>query len=218
MRRLNKKVLVILILITLILGIVLIFATTKATEVASKILLVATVIDFIALTFLIQAFGFQSFKPKKMKYPEASYKSEYEYQNLDEVLIKEGFKKTKRIYGNNYLFINKKVAIKVSLIDDYQTYFQNEENTNNTQNKELEKCEKFVGIEIFKEIDEANLEKLPLFTIQGKNVYFTALLYQNDKLYKCLNKEEPLDDFTESFNLAMNVLKMKEEDDLNVGE
>ena len=72
MRRLNKKVLVILILITLILGIILIFATTKATEVASKILLVATVIDFIALTFLIQAFGFQSFKPKKMKYPPES--------------------------------------------------------------------------------------------------------------------------------------------------
>lgn len=217
MRRLNKKVLLIAILIEIALGVLLIYGTTKATDVASKVLLVLTVIDFILLTFTIQALGFQSFKPKKQKYPTKDYKSAYEYDDLSKVLMDNGFKKTNRSYGNTYLLIDGKAAIKVSLIDDYNVYFDNEQNDDKVPaSKGLDKCEKFIGIEIFKEINEANLDKIPLFTIQGKNVYFTALLYQNEKSFKCLNYELPNEDFSESFDKAMNILNMQEEDDLDV--
>ena len=81
---LTKKVLLILILITLILGAALIFATTKVSDNLNKIFLVLTIIDFIFLTFLIQALGFQSFKPKKIKYPQANYNSEYDYNPLNQ--------------------------------------------------------------------------------------------------------------------------------------
>jgi len=217
MRRLEKKHLIILILIELILGIVLIFSTTKATEVASKILLVATIIDFIALTFTVQALGFRSFKAKKPNYPTADYKSDYEYSELEALLAKNGFKKTKRSYGNSFLLIDNKKAIKITLIDDFSNYFDNDkEEAQSSNNKELNNCEKFIGIEIFKEIDEKNLDKLPLFTIQGKNVYFTSLLYQENKKFKCLNYEMPNDDFIDAYNKAFEILKMKEEDDLNV--
>lgn len=213
MKRLNRKVLIILILITLILGVVFIFATTKVSDNLNKVFLVATIIDFIALTFLVQAFGFQSSKPKKIKYPQMDYNSEFEYSDLNEVLASNGFKKSKRSYGNSYLLIDGKTAIKVSLIDDFSNYFDNEQKESNAQNKELEKCDKFVGIEIFKEVDEASLDKLPLFTIQGKNVYFTALLYQENKLFKCLNYELPNEDFIESYDKAMSILKMNKEVD-----
>lgn len=213
MKRLNRKVLIILILITLILGVVFIFATTKVSDNLNKVFLVATIIDFIALTFLVQAFGFQSSKPKKIKYPQMDYNSEFEYSDLNEVLASNGFKKSKRSYGNSYLLIDGKTAIKVSLIDDFSNYFDNEQKESNAQNKELEKCDKFVGIEIFKEVDEASLDKLPLFTIQGKNVYFTALLYQENKLFKCLNYELPNEDFIEAYDKAMSILKMNKEVD-----
>ncbi len=217
MRRLTRKTLIIIILIELILGVVLIFATTKATDIASKVLLVATVVDFIALTFTVQALGFKSFKPKRIKYPTKDYKSKYEFDDLSKILTLNGFKMTKRNYGDTYLLIDNKTAIKISLISDYNTYFDNEQNEdNNKPNSGLDKCEKFIGIEIFKEIDEANLDKIPLFTIQGKNVYFTALLYQNEKSFKCLNYELPNEDFSLSFDKAMNILNMQEEDDLNV--
>ena len=217
MRNISRKVLLIAILIELVLGVALIFATTKVPNNLNKVFLVITVVDFILLTFTIQALGFKSFKPKRVKYPTKDYKSSFEYNELASELEKNGFKLTKRNYGNTYLLIDGKTAIKVSLIDDYNTYFDGEEaKDSNEPTKGLDKCEKFVGIEIFKEIDEANLDKLPLFTIQGKNVYFTALLYQLDKSFKCLNYELPNDDFKTSFDKAMNILNMQEEDDLNV--
>lgn len=218
MRRLSKKFLLLLILIEIVFGVVLIFSTTKATEVASKILLVATIIDFIALTFTVQALGYKSFSAKKIKYPTMDYKSDYDFEELDKILIENSFKNTKRRYGNSYLLIDGKTAIKVTLIEDYLTYFDTENNNDSEAkaNKDLDKCEKFIGIEIFKEVDEANLDKIPLFTIQGKNVYFTALLYQGLKKYKCLNYELPEEAFIESFNKALDILKIKEEDDLNV--
>lgn len=217
MKRLSKKFLLLLILIEIVFGVVLIFSTTKATEVASKILLVATIIDFIALTFSVQALGYKSFSAKKIKYPTKDYKSSFEFDELDKVLLDNNFKKTKRKYGNSFLLIDNKTAIKISLIEDYLTYFDTENNNDEAKaNKDLDKCEKFIGIEIFKEVDEANLDKIPLFTIQGKNVYFTALLYQDLKKYKCLNYELPDECFIDSFNKAMNILNMTEEDDLNV--
>ena len=217
MRNISRKVLLIAILIELVLGVALIFATTKVPNNLNKVFLVITVVDFILLTFTIQALGFKSFKPKRVKYPTKDYKSSFEYNELANALESNGFKLTKRNYGNTYLLIDGKTAIKVSLIDDYNTYFDGEEAKNsNEPTKGLDKCEKFVGIEIFKEIDEANLDKLPLFTIQGKNVYFTALLYQLDKSFKCLNYELPNEDFKDSFDKVMNILNMQEEDDLNV--
>lgn len=216
MRNLSKKITLILIFVFLILGILFIYLTTKVDENLSKVFLVITIIDFILLTFSIQSLGFKSFKPKKINYPQKDYKSQFEYNQLDNVLIKNGFQRDERIYGNSYLYINDKTAIKVTLIDDFNSYFNNENNRDNGANKSLEKCNKFVGLEIFKEVDEVNLDKIPLFTIQGKNVYFTALLYQDNKLFKCLNYELPQEDFIDAYNKVFEILKMDEEDDLNV--
>ncbi len=219
MRKLSRKALIIAILITLVLGVVLIYATTKVPENLNKVFLVITIIDFIALTFLVQALGFKSFKPKKKHYPTKDYQSSYEFNELGRVLTDNKFKMTKRSYGNSYLLIDGKTAVKITLIEDFDTYFDNEENKDNVPaNKELDKCEKFIGIEIFKEINEANLDKLPLFTIQGKNVYFTALLYQENKKYACLNYELPNEDFINSYEKALKILNITEEDDLNVGK
>ena len=48
-----------------------------------------------------------------------------------------------------------------------------------------------IGIEIFNEVSAEALEKIPDYSFEIKNVYYTALVLKEDGTYKCLNYIEP---------------------------
>ncbi len=209
MRRLNKKVLWITVAIAFIIAIGLICICPFTKDGWTKIVIVLLAIDFIFLTIAVQAASFQTFryKEKKENYPTKEYRGNFNifYQTLKDL----NYKERKTNYGSSFLKIKKDIAYKCVLVEDYAAYFEPQEEQKSESNSKLEQCKIFVGLEIFKSIDEKNVMKLPDFTLKGKNIYYTALLKQEDKLI-CLNYSEPEDRFKEAFYEMLSELKIEE--------
>ena len=132
---------------------------------------------------------------------------------MHDSLSKLGAKRRKTSFGESYLLIKDKTAYKISFVDDYIAYFDTteEENESNSKpNKELDSCNKFIGLEIFRDIDEKNLVKLPDFSLQGEKIYYTALLYQDDDVFVCLNYLEPNEGFKDLISYLFELLKLEE--------
>lgn len=188
--------------ILLLIAVGLIIAVQYADGILNTICLVSLIISFILITILIQFASIKSFSGKRIiKYVEKEYKLLTD--DIENNLIKNGYKMSKRSFGKSYLLIKNKKAYKVSFIDSSESYFSNEED-DYEPNKELDKCRSFIGIEIFNQIDEANYEKLKEFTIQTKNVYYTALIKMENNNYKCLNYDEPDENHKEAYEKLFN--------------
>lgn len=222
-RKLSKKSLWIILAVAFVLAILLVYLCTLANGAWLYVILVLLAIDFIFLTIGVQAASFQTFKynPKKRKFNTRDYNGDY--YKLRTLLKNNKYKERKTPYGYSYIKVNGEFALKCVLVDDFDKYFNqssNLEEESNTNN-ELDKCSKFIGLEIFKEIDEINIDKLPDFSLQGKNIYYTALLNQENNLLKCLNFVEPNDEFKEGYDklfLDLEITIINNEQDLEVNE
>ena len=216
MKKISRKVLWLITLALIILGGVLIFVCSKVPNNYTNVIIVCIAVDFVLATFLIQAASFKSFKYK----PKNNYETkEYigEYNNLKSLLLNNKFEEDKHNYGSSFIKVSGDDALKVTLIDDVDAYYnQTEENKNRKRNQDLDKCKRFIDIEIFREIGEYE-HRLPDFTIQGKNVYFTALLNINDNEFKCFNYVKPEEDFLEGYNKIFEYLNIRKKDEY-VGE
>jgi len=211
MKKLSKKTTWILVGVLFLLAILLIILCTYAEGNWPKVLMVLLAIDFIVLTILVQWASFQTFryKAKPNNYPVKDYIGSFD--SLEGNLKNKGFKERKEAYGKSYLKIEGAVAYKCALVLDVDKYFNPEEVKEEANpNKELEKCSKFIGLEIFHHIDEVNLPKLPDFSLQGNNIFYTALLYQENDLFKCLNYIEPNEGFKEYYDKLIDGLDLKE--------
>lgn len=211
MKKLSKKTLWICVAIALVIAIILIYLCSQVKGDWTNLIIVLLTIDFIFLTIVIQIASFKSFTYKmKMKdYNQKDYNGNYE--EFEQLLLQKGYKKRVVPYGFSFLKIKNKVAYKAVLVNDFVKYFNEESGeTTSTPNKELEKCDRFVAVEIFKEIDEQNLIKLTDYTLQGKNVYYTALLNQGENTLKCLNYIEPNEYFKEPLSNLYNDLNVVE--------
>ena len=205
MKKIKARTLWIIVAILFLIAIGLIFAVQYTSGGLNKFLLVSLVICFILITILIQFASLKSFgKSRNIKYDEIEYKTNLD--NIEDELIKLGYKKSKRNYGASYLLIKDTHAYKIAIVNNSNKYFSNTEEDTSAPNKELDKCETFMGIEIFNEIDEANFNKLKEFTIQTKNIYYTAFVKMENGNYKCLNYEAPNDIHSECYNKILEDL------------
>ncbi len=211
MKRMSKTILWISIGIALALAIGLIILCTRTDGNWTKIVIVLCAIDFIYLTMAVQIAAYRTFRynPKKIKYPTKEFKGEYE--TLAEVLRKNGFRQRKTDYGNSFIKVEDTTALKCVLIDDPGVFFtpKEEEVKDEKGSEDLKKCKVFVGIEIFSMIDEENRIKLPDFSFQGKNIYYTALLKEEDHLV-CLNYLEPDEAFQQGYHRLLDILGLEE--------
>jgi hypothetical protein len=211
MKNIKLKYVWLSIILAFILSCVLVYLCSITEGMLLTVMIVLLVITFIYMTIAVQYAGAKTFKykPKKIIYPTISY--ECELNDIETTLKKCGFKERKVPYGLSYLKIKNKIAYKVVLVKEENKYFNQEEETQEVPvNKELEKCEKFMGFEIFIDISQENLYRLPDFSIQGKNVYYTAYYISNENELTCLNYVEANEDYKEAYNNLINDLKFKE--------
>lgn len=216
MKKISAKVLWLIALGLVILGAILVFVCSKVSNEWTKTIIVIIAIDFILATFVIQAASFKSFKYKaKNNYPTLEYEGNYD--ELKKLLLDNRFNEDKHKYGSSFLKIDGEDALKVTLIDNIE-YYYNQEGNNEARkpNKDLDKCKRFIDIEIFNEIGEFQ-DRLPDFTIQGKNVYFTALLNMGNNEFKCFNYLEPEEEFLAGYNKLFEYLNIRKKQE-NVGE
>lgn len=218
MRKLKLRYLWIIILVLVACAFAIVYGCTVAQGGLNTFLIVLLAIDFIALTILVQIAGSKTFKykPKKINYPTMNVKT-------DPNTIKGNLKRLKykeRVtpFGNSYLAIINTTAVKVTIIENDDLYFNPTEEDTKKPNHSLDSCDRFVGFEIFLNPKEENKDKLVDFSIQGKNVYYTAFMYdKEDNLFKCLNYIIPQDDFQEGFNKLYNDLGFVKIEDTEEG-
>lgn len=191
-----------LVLFLLAIGFILLAIYTPS-GMSNKLFVVLMTIDLILFTFCIQ-WGVQrsiKFKPKKIEYESKLYESD---KDFDEVLKDHKFDLRNRSYGRSYIKIEGKNAYKVVLINDPDGYFTTDNNeTNQSLAKKLDKCDTFTAVEIFLSTNDEIKEKIADFSIQGERVYYTALERTSDG-YLCHNYVEPNE------NHKLNVLHLYE--------
>lgn len=180
MKKPNKLVLWLIVAITLGIAIALICINLYVNQ--KTLIIVLLVIDFLVMTFTLQAAISATFryKPKPKKYPSTSFTFNPE-QFLDN-LIAQGFKENKVRYGNIYLKVEDKTAYKIIVITDIEAYLTPENNnqTKSSPNKALKDCTRFVGQEVFIQYNDKALANLPDFSFQGKNIYYEAFYYDDE--------------------------------------
>ena len=209
MEKINVKYLWIGIAISFVIGCLLVFGVTQTEGIWTDVFIVLIAADFIVMTIGIQIASSKTFR-FKMKPVNYDIK-EYSFSKGIEVTLKKnGYKQRETLYGHNYLKVIGDVAYKIIFIKDFEKYFkQDEEEPKKSSNKDLEKCKKFIGVELFLNYDDETLKKLPDFCLQGENVYYAGF-YCNNNVLVCPNYIEPTDTFKEHLNVIHKDLNLKE--------
>ena len=212
MNKMKLKYLWISVAISFVIGGGLIFLVTQTEGVWTNIVITLIAIDFIFMTIAIQIASTRTFKfkPKPTNYPIQEY--EFNKENIDNKLKKLGYKQRNTDYGYSYLKVVGDVAYKIVLVRNNKKYFsQEEQEPQPTTNKDLQKCKKFVGVELFFDYDDDTLRKLPDFCLQGQNVYYAGLYYDlNTNTLVCPNYIEPNEIFKELLANIHTDLNLKE--------
>lgn len=209
MKNIKARTLWIIVAVLFVIVIGLIFLCPNTDGALNTIIIIGIAISFLAITFLVQAASFKSFKPKQKA--QNYIVKEYIYDgNIETLLMKKGYEKRNKTYGKSYLKIDGNYAYKVVLVENIENYFKEDPNDVGEPNPKLDSCEKLIGIEIFLEIDEASIRKIPDFSFQGKNVYYTALVKQDNDRYVCMNYLEPNDDNIKIYEELFQDLELKE--------
>ena len=193
-------------------GMVVLLVTIK--DINKTAITVVMIIGFISMTFLIQAASFKSFrfKPKKEPSNPKEYKTD---KDLLEVLRKNKYKERKKSYGVSFLKIQKPNAFKVTLVTDPDAYFNPTDEDNTEGDKELDKCDRMIGFEIFLNYREDDLNRFRDYSIQGQNIYYTAFyrVSEDSNEYICANYIEPTEAHKRNYDALMEELglTLKEE-------
>lgn len=209
MKNIKARTLWIIIAVLFLAVIGLIFWCPNTDGALNTTIIVGIAIIFIAITFLVQVASFKSFKPKQkpINYVQKEYILD---EDINQLLKKKGYEQRNKTYGKSYLKITGDYAYKVVVVDNIENYFKDDPNDIGEPNKKLEKCSKLIGLEIFLEIDEESIRKIPDFSFQGKNVYYTALVKQENNRFVCMNYVIPTEENDEIYNNLFNELNLKE--------
>ena len=214
MNKIKVKYLWILIAILFVIGCLLVFTVTLTEGFWTDVFIVLIAIDFIVMTLAIQVASSKTFKYKRkeMVYPQKEYSFS---KGIEVTLKKQGYKLREFPYGNSYLKIVNQTAYKVVFVKDYEKYFAaGEEESTGSSNKDLAKCTKFIGFELFLKYDEETLKKLVDFCMQGEKIYYAGFYYENNVLV-CPNYIEPNEGFSSIIDVMYKDLNMKEKEDVD---
>lgn len=209
MNKIKTRTIWIIFIIELLACVGLLFGAIYSDDTLNKILIVLIGVDFILITFTIQAATYKSFRIKAERkfYKEKIFINE---NDLYDIINENGFEDRNRIYGKSYLKIVNDNAYKVTIITDPEGYFSDtDESDNSSVRKKLDKCKRFMGVEIFLNSNEQLLSRIKDFSLQGEKVYYTALLKIEDNLYKCFNYEEPSDNHKANYDYLFDLLGFK---------
>lgn len=210
MRNIKARYIWISVAVSFVIAIGLILGLTQMDGVWQNVGITLLAITFIYMTIAIQIASTKTFryKAKNVKYPTIDYR--LKDKELEELLKKKGYKPRVTPFGAIYLKISGTYAYRVCLIRDFEKYFNQEENQQEgPANRALEKCKKFMGFEIFYSYDEDVLRKLPDFSLQGNNIYYSGF-YLEDSILKCLNYVEPNEAFAKMYQQLKEDLELED--------
>lgn len=208
-KNIKAKTLWILTAVVFVITIGLIVLLTQVSREYNTVIVVFMIIGFVLMTFLIQAASYKSFKFKAKKIPVIEKEYETDLDIISE-LRKNKYKERDKSFGVSFLKVSKPNAFKVSIITDIHAYYSPQESDNSKGDKELDSCDRMIGIEIFENYNAEDLEKFRDYSLQGNNIYYTCLYKVDDNKYICPNYIEPLENHKKNFDALFEELGLKE--------
>lgn len=199
MRNIKTRTIWISVVISALVAVGLIIGVTQTSGVWTNVVIVLLAITFIYMTIAVQIASTKTFRyrAKAVQYPTKKYTVDKE--SIDLTLKNKGYKPRNTVYGQSYLKIEDENAYKIVVVRNCEKYFSqpSEPDEKKSPNeKALEKCKRFIGLELFFDIDENALKKLPDFCLQGQNVYYAGYAYQEEEhTLLCPNYVEPSETF-----------------------
>ena len=131
--------------------------------------------------------------------------------DINEILESNKFILREKNYGKSYIKIIDNVAYKVVLINNVNDYFkEDDDNSDNSLAKKLDKCHNFISLEIFEELNQELEKRIVDFTIKTDKLYLTAFVRNDKDNYVCLNYEEPNNNY---INYLYDLIGLKEIED-----
>ena len=210
MKNIKVRYLWLMVLVLLLIAVGLILWIVNAPNGMTQVLTVILVIVFIIITFLVQYATFRTYNAKnkkKIKYNTKTYEA---FNDLNTLLENNKFKKKNRHYGDSYIKIDGSVAYKVVIIKDINAYYNHEEDQNYEADRRLDSCKIMIGMEIFNEVSEDALGKIPDYSFEVDKIYYTALVAKDDNKYICLNYIMPNDNHKKYVDNLISMLELKE--------
>lgn len=176
-KRISKKVLAIITLVLFLGEIGLIVLYMKYPEKPVMIgIMVMCILFMIAINTLVAKIAVA--KEKKITYPR-NYYNGISFLTLESKLKSAGFIKTQRVFGESFIKIEGKTAYKILLVENPDKYFDNTEEKE-SKIKGLDKCNKFIGIEIFYKLNETVLTRIPDFSFKGEKILYSGYFYHEE--------------------------------------
>ena len=187
----------------------LIVLLTQVDRQYNTVIIVFMIIGFVSMTFLIQAASFKSFKfkPKDIPTIEKEYVTDVD---IISTLRKNKYKEKDKSFGTSFLKVAKPNAFKVTIVTDINAYYEPQDNDNQKSDKELDSCDRMIGIEIFENYREEDLVKFKDYSLQGKNIYYTCLYKVDDNKYVCPNYLAPDENHQRNYDALFEELGLKE--------
>ena len=200
------------IILLLVIGLVILIPIVD--KAFTTVIVVFMVIGFVLLTILIQVASYKTFKFKPKTAPTKVVEFETEV-DIIQTLKKNKYKERNKSFGVSFLKVSKPNAFKVTIINDIEAYFNPTDSDASQSDKELDNCDRMIGLEIFLNYREEDLPKFKDYSLQGNNIYYTCLYKVDDNKYICPNYIEPVENHKKNFDALFNelglVLKNSEE-------
>lgn len=187
----------------------LIVLLTQVDKQFRTVIVVFMIIGFVLLTFLVQAASYKSFKfkPKEVPTIEKEYLID---EDIISILRKNKYKERDKSFGISFLKVSKPNAFKVSIVTDINNYYNPQDTDDQKSDKELDACDRMIGIEIFENYNEEDLKKFKDYSLQAKNIYYTCLYRVSNNKYVCPNYLAPDENHQRNYEALFKELGLKE--------
>lgn len=187
----------------IITGVVMYFYTKYQEKWLMALVVVLTLAFVLSMNAMVARFAV--FKPKARKFP----KEYYEIQTFSEIesrLVKAGFKKTNRQFGEGFIKIEGTVAYKILLVEKSELYFDKDDSGSQEPTKGINRCTKLVGFEIFFENSADVLKRIPDFSFKGDKVLYEGFYVDKEKGYIIEANKIDVEPHIEEYNRLIEIL------------
>jgi len=176
----------------------------------------ATMIILVAL-FILSGFIFQAaigksmiIKQEKRKYNPVNNEA-ISIESTIATLRDNKFSSHKMSFGTSFTKIVNDTVLKATFINDTNKYFNsnNDEIASNVAG--INEAKRFLGFEIFSDVNEQLLSKIGDFSFNGEKVHFEGFYLTEEYLVEA-NYLEPYDEMKESYDYFKDLLNIKRVD------
>ncbi len=205
LKKIKARYLFMMFFVMLIIDVLLILLMMRINN--KTISLIVLVVSFLITGSILSNAMYKVFTLKGMKTNKIIHKfkgEEFMKENLKD------FTTNVRPFGIVYSKVIDKCAYKVTYVLDYSKYSAEDDNKNYKKTPGIDDAKWMVGFEIFNEMNDDLMKKLPLYSMSGEKLYYLGMYIDNDNIIEA-DHVEPYTYLKEKYEKLLDILGIYDE-------